>query len=292
MSKPAAPALKDVRFHNPRLARVGVEALTLQALRERAGATLGAPERVDFHLLLLVQAGRSTHRVDFVEFSLQPGTVLLVRAGQVHQWRMTGALQGQLLLITAQALAPAIARAGPDMQLLALDEWPTASRPGPAPFAQALAGITRLHDDIARFADQPVESAIVRHELMALLLRLAREHGVQAGAPQRPREAEIHRVFARELEAGFTRRLSVQDYARRTGYSESTLSRACLATTGCTAKQAIDQRIALEAKRLLVHSDLSAAQIGHRLGFSEATNFLKFFKRMAGDTPLGFRRAA
>lgn len=35
----------------------------------------------------------------------------------------------------------------------------------------------------------------------------------------------------------------------------------------------------------------SPAQVGHRLGFTEPTNFLKFFKRMAGRTPFEFRES-
>jgi AraC-like DNA-binding protein len=83
----------------------------------------------------------------------------------------------------------------------------------------------------------------------------------------------------------------VLDYAQRLGYSESTLSRACVAVAGRTAKEEIDARIALEAKRLLVHSPAPAANIGHQLGFSEPTNFLKFFRRTVGSTPLEFRQA-
>ena len=64
-----------------------------------------------------------------------------------------------------------------------------------------------------------------------------------------------------------------------------------MAAAGHTAKQVVDLRIALEAKRLLVHSGATVAQIGHRLGFSEATNFVKFFRRLAGVTPLEFRAA-
>ena len=60
--------------------------------------------------------------------------------------------------------------------------------------------------------------------------------------------------------------------------------------TGQSAKALIDARVVLEAKRLLVHTDLSSAAIGHRLGFSEATNFTKFFAREAGVSPGAFRR--
>jgi AraC-like DNA-binding protein len=291
-SRQAAETLKDVRFHNPRLARVGVEAMSLAELRERAGATLEPPERVDFLMLLLVQAGRGRHMVDFAEVPLAAGTLLLVRPGQVQQWRITPALQGQLVLVSADALTPTIARGGADTKLLALDEWPTASRPAPPLFDEALADLHRIRADIERFVGSDIESAIIRHSLMALLLRLARERAAQAPDAGAAGDAQIHRLFVRELETRFHQRPSVLALARRIGYSESTLSRACIAAAGITAKEAIDRRIALEAKRLLAHSEQTVAEIGHGLGFSEPTNFVKFFRRTAGSTPLAFRALA
>jgi transcriptional regulator GlxA family with amidase domain len=59
---------------------------------------------------------------------------------------------------------------------------------------------------------------------------------------------------------------------------------------GMTAKAFIAARIVLEAKRLLVHTDLSVATIAEKLGFHEATNFSKFFRREADSTPAEFRR--
>ncbi|MFI2763371.1 helix-turn-helix domain-containing protein [Streptomyces echinatus] len=44
--------------------------------------------------------------------------------------------------------------------------------------------------------------------------------------------------------------------------SPRTLTRACQAATGRTAKKLIDARAALEAQRLLVHTDLPVAAIG------------------------------
>lgn len=284
--------LKDVRFHNPRLTKVGVEVMSLRELRDRAGAALGTPERVDFHLLLLVEAGSSTHMVDFVEHELQVGTVLLVRPGQVHRWSMRPELEGHLVLVSGEALAPSVMREQIDMKLLALGEWPPTFQPIPNRFAQALAGAIRLRGDIAHFTGTEVEAAIIWHELLAMLLRLARESAEQVADAASSRDVvRVHRLFAQAIEAHFHERLSVLDYARRLGYSESTLSRACVSAVGHTAKHVLDLRIVLEAKRLLVHSDASVAQISHRLGFSEPTNFVKFFRRLASMRPLEFRAA-
>lgn len=290
--KTTASSIPEVHFHNPRLAPVGVEALTLQELRQRTTPSmLSAPQRVDFHHLLFVLKGHSRHMVDFVEYPLQPGSILLVRAGQVQQWHLTDELEGQLTLISAESLACATRTPAIDKGLLALDHWPSASTPPTGLFTQAMADNDRLRADIDGFDGSLIDAAIIRQEVLTLLLRLTRMLRNEAGASELVQEGKIYRLFCQELEASFKTRPSVLDLAKRIGFSESTLSRACLATAGRTAKEVIDQRIALEAKRQLVHSKATIVEIGHGLGFTESTNFVKFFRRIAQSTPTAFRTA-
>jgi hypothetical protein len=65
-------------------------------------------------------------------------------------------------------------------------------------------------------------------------------------------------------------------------------SRLALGDADTERAQLIDPNV-LEAKRLLVHSQLPIASINHQLGFDEATNFFKYFKRDTGTTPNVFR---
>jgi len=97
-------------------------------------------------------------------------------------------------------------------------------------------------------------------------------------------------AFRSRLEDHLAESHQVADHARTLGYSARTISRACLAVTGQTAKQVLIDRLVLEAKRLLVHTDLTAAAIGAQIGFSEPTNFHRFFKRHVGNQPAAFRR--
>lgn len=288
--KAAASSIPEIHFNNPRLAHVGVEAMTLQELRQRTSARmLSAPQRVDFHHLLFVQEGRSRHMVDFVEHPLRPGAILLVRPGQVQQWHLADQLQGQLTLISAEALVSVTGTPTIDKELLALEQWPAVSTPALGFFIELVAHSSRLRADIDRFEGSLIDAAIIRHEVLTMLLRLARVLRVEVGTSEMAQEGKIHRLFCQELEASFKTRPSVLDLARRIGFSESTLSRACVATVGRTAKEVIDQRIALEAKRLLVHSKATVAEIGHGLGFTEPTNFIKFFRRIVLATPVAFR---
>ena len=72
------------------------------------------------------------------------------------------------------------------------------------------------------------------------------------------------------LEDGHPHSRRVEDYAARLGCSVRTLTRASLAVTGRTAKQVVDDRVALEARRLLACTPMSVAEVGRRLGFPRA----------------------
>lgn len=93
-----------------------------------------------------------------------------------------------------------------------------------------------------------------------------------------------------ELEALVHTRPSAARLARSLRVSSSTVSRTCKDVLGHSAKEVVDRRVALEAQRLLVHSSSTPVAIGELLGFSEPTNFLKFFRRRVGVTLEAFRQ--
>jgi AraC-like DNA-binding protein len=107
-----------------------------------------------------------------------------------------------------------------------------------------------------------------------------------------PRPADTFLRFRRAVERSYVATRRVEDYAARLGCSVRTLTRASLAATGRSAKQVIDDRAALEARRLLACTELPIAEIGQRLGFPEPTNFGRFFHREVGCSPGAFRARA
>jgi len=289
--EPSGQLPLEITFENRRLEQVGVQVISFKEFRQFAPPSLVAqPLRADFFHLILVSSGRGSHMVDFTKHALRAGSLVMILPGQVHQWHLKTAFDGLVALITTEALDSHALPFRKGQSLLKLRDWPQAPSLGREVLPEILADMQRLDADIRAFKGIEYEAEIIRQELMTLLLRLAKEVGKGIEAHASTREQEVFGLFESELDAGFAKRLSVLDYATRIGFSESTLSRACVAVMGHTAKQVIDQRVTLEAKRLLVHSEASVAFIGHQLGFSEPTNFVKFFKRgMAGQTPLEFR---
>lgn len=294
-SGPADDAVRETRFENPRLSALGIEPMRLSELRARVPSPrLAQPERIDFYLLMLVTKGTGRHVVDFEEGPLAPGSLVFVRPGQVQQWRLPSTVEAELVLVAPAALPQASGIVVPrEVEALALDDWPPVRELEPDHATEIEADLARLRRDFERFEPTDLDVALIRHRLLIVLVRLARLHREHDRMTHEAADRRvIYRSFRRELEAHFADNRSLRFYAKRLGYAESTVSRACLAAEGRSAKQVIDRRVALEAQRLLVHSTATVAEIAHRVGFSEATNFVKFFRRQTGRTPQAFRREA
>jgi AraC-like DNA-binding protein len=127
------------------------------------------------------------------------------------------------------------------------------------------------------------------HLLAALLLPLTAQARTRPGAPS---GSEPWLAFRELVEAEHTRHHDVAWYAARLGWSPRTLARATKTATGRSPKQLIDERVLLECRRLLAHTDLSVAEVGEAVGFDDASNFGAWFRLRAGQTPAAFRSSA
>ncbi|MEU9114126.1 AraC family transcriptional regulator [Streptomyces sp. NPDC048483] len=286
----AVPEIREVAFAALAGRLAGVEVLTLAELRERADACLLAtPHRPGFHHLLLLDVGRLVHSVDFREHVLAPGDLLWSRPGQVQHFGDLAGAEGRLVLFESGFLDPATAAAA------RVEDWygPAVRRPQGAAARGVAAAMRQLHEEFGALGGLPLEIhvEVLRHLLAVLVLRAAHPDGQAGDDDGACRASETYLRFRDAVERDFTRSRRVADYARTLGYAPRTLSRATEAGAGVGAKEFIDRRVLLEAKRLLAHGDQSAARIADRLGFADATNFSKFFQRRAGTTPIAFRAA-
>jgi AraC-like DNA-binding protein len=170
---------------------------------------------------------------------------------------------------------------------------PHDARAGATPPYDARAGAAPPHDPRATPAHDARAGATPAHDARA---GATPAHDARAGATL-PNDAwpaadTTFLRFRRQVERWYVDTRRVEDYAARLGCSVRTLTRASLAATGRSAKQVIDDRAALEARRLLACTDLQIADIGQRLGFPEPTNFGRFFHREVGCSPGAFRGRA
>jgi AraC-like DNA-binding protein len=230
------------------------------------------PVRPDFHVVGLVTGGHGRHAVDFRPRPLDPGAVFWLRPGQVHQVFDIAHLHGVLLLFTSKMLT-----SGTTVAAFAEDSARTAHWRIDTDDGLTRTGLTHLELLLARGPDRRDIADALRLALWPLV----------AAAPESEPSARrtVFTRFAAAVEAGYPRHHHVRQYVPQVHASARTIDRAVRRATGKSAKRFLDERLVLEARRQLATSGITVAALSQRLGFSEPSNFVKFYRRLTGDTP-------
>ena len=261
--------------HNTKRA-LGFEIFKLSELYARPDArpTLLTPKRLDFHIVYLGIRGRGRIMVDFAPVPLGAGRLTAVARGRVQRFVPTAA-DAWMLLISPEFLGDRLTVLSPLWQV------PTVVLP---PVAQReLEGLVAQIDAEHARPEDAVQPALLASLVRAVLLRA--ERLVPADAMAAP---ELERFFT-ILERDCLRTREVLHYAKSVGLSPRRLGELVSERTGRSTKQLIDERVILEHKRLLAHTELSVKELADRTGFAEPTNLVKFFRHHTGTTPAAFR---
>jgi AraC-like DNA-binding protein len=285
MVKNGQAPIRRVLYRSPADAPFGIEVMSFRQLRAMAEpAWLAAPQRPEFHVLAVIERGVGHHVADFVGYPLRPGSVMWVRPGQVQQMDGIERVDGQLVLFQPDFLVPGTFAAGLAADLFRPAGWDL----DPDRETLALLALEHLRTEYAQGAGDPLpeRTEVLRQLLAVLVLRVTPR-------PQAPATLrnDAFEQFRLAVERDFARSRQVSYYARELGYSPRTLSRAAHDATGAGAKEFIDARVLLEAKRLLAHSDLPVVQCAYQAGFRDPANFGKFFEQRVGMSPGAFRKA-
>jgi len=94
------------------------------------------------------------------------------------------------------------------------------------------------------------------------------------------------------VEKNFKKLHKVSEYAELLFKSPKTLANIFHKYSEKTPLTIINERLMLEARRLLLFSDKTSEEIAFKLGFNEPGHFSKFFKNNMGATPIMFRKNA
>ena len=285
-----AQAIRSLPFRHAAKPSVGLEVFRLSQLRARAERkaldhALDAPQRPEFHTVYVGLRGAGTHVVDFTPVPLGAGYLTFVARGRVQQFVIDREVDAWMLLFAPELLGGQ--RADPLRAPAVLSPlWPAPALAVPAAeMLELLALVEQLEVEQARPVDS-LQEPVLAGLLRVLLLRAERMRaGGQEAVP-----AALERFFT-ILERDHAETRSVAHYARAAGISPRRLGELLAAQTGKSTKQVIDERVVLEHKRLLAHTELSVKELAARTGFPEPTNLVKFFRHHTGTTPLAFRAA-
>jgi len=93
------------------------------------------------------------------------------------------------------------------------------------------------------------------------------------------------------IEERYRERVSLKDVARAVSLSPGHLTTVVRRKTGRPVQEWISERRMVEARHLLVETDLTVEEVGRRVGYGDAGYFVRSFRHSHGATPLSWRRA-
>jgi len=247
------------------------------------------PHRHDYFTMLLVKHARGKHIIDFHEYLLAPMQLYFISPGQVHQVIEEEKSYGYAILFSEQFLLenhiPAFFI---DDLGLFNDYGFTPPLPVNETEFEKLAGfaedIIRIYESDLKYKDTAISSY--------LKLMLIQSNNLCTLSEENPQRLEagnsILKNFKQLVNDNHTRWHQTSDYAAELSVTPDHLNRVVKSLIGKTAKEVIQSRIILAAKRMIYFSDLSTKEIGYKLGFSEPANFSAFFKKCTGVAPSRF----
>lgn len=151
---------------------------------------------------------------------------------------------------------------------------------------------SRIQDEF-ELRDSSLEE-MIRTYLKQLLIKSTRLWKVQhldgAMASRPSTDLEFFRKFTQLVEANYKEKHNVADYADMLLLAPKTLTHRFKRLSLPQPNDIIKNRIILEAKRLLVHTDWTAKEIAYALGYDDPAYFSRLFFIKTGEPPSGFRK--
>ena len=268
-----------------------IEVVPLITLTTEHRPHLVSPHRTNFYHVFLFEDCQPTHIVDFKPIKIEPYTLLFIDKDRVHQFDQLLKYEGRVLIFTDDFFCTT----DTDNSFLRSSILFTdlADNPTIKLNKTDFEKYSFICDSITEELSLPADNSkhILLKNLLHNFLLLAEREKRKQGYTELKKGSNLDYtlLFRNLLESNYTKLKSVIDYANIVCISEKRLGQATSKVLGKSPKEMIRDRVLLEAKRLLVHTNLSIKEVGQELGFDDPAYFVRYFKKNTETTPLEFR---
>ena len=252
--------------------------------------SLTTPHRAGFYHILWFQKGSPTHLVDFNPVEIKPNTILFLNKDTVQRFDKKGGFDGKAILFTDGFFCNTEADIKYLRSSILFNDLFSVSQIQMSKTASLFAHLFQLMEIELENEKDISQPHILKNLLHNFLLLSERERRKQNFTEiKKSADLDYVMLFKDLLESNYHKLKQVSNYAKKISITAKRLNQATSKILGKSPKQMIDERVMLEAKRLLAHTNESVKEIGYNLGFDEPTNFIKYFRKHSNSTPIEFR---
>lgn len=246
---------------------------------------LNDPGRKDFFEIVWLKNEDPLHALKLEDSNVKGDWIYLIPPYRVHQLNKAGK-NGELISFKREILEEG------DKEFL-LDLFKIFNVQGEFSClrmdAEAAADLSNVYKLLSEeYNKGPENLPIVKTLLKALLLKLIQIKDLEF-TDHDINQTRVYE-FLMLLESNFLTVRNTDFYAGKLGISSKRLNQILKDKLDKTGMQIIHDRIILEAKRLIIHSEQTIKEISFELGFSDRPYFSRFFKKQTGESPDSFQK--
>lgn len=247
-------------------------------------AYLDDPIRREFFEIVWLQNEEALHAIQHDFQTLKGDWIYLIPPYRVHQLNKAGK-KGGLISFKQELLED-------DIKEFLLDVFRIFNIQGEFSCLQvneenskSLSAVYHLMEE--EYQKDAANLTMLKALLKVLLLKLIqlKEHHFTL---QDLHEKRIYE-FMMLLEVNYLTQRTAEFYAEKLGISAKRLNQILKEKLNKTGVQLIHDRVILEAKRQIIHSENTMKEIAFKLGFQDRSYFSRFFKQHTGQTPQEFQ---
>ena len=259
---------------------ISVEKIFMEALPVFDGEQ---SHRHDQHSFFLLESGKVAIEIDFQQYEIKPSSIIYMHPDQVHR---------MLAFENVSVCSWAVSNENLNPEYLKLLEDITPAKPlflDQETFSIISESVSLCLKFFERKNDRLYHS-LLKDSCNALTALVVSQFLEQSKSEDKLSRFEIvTKAFRDLLERSYTTEKRPADYARKLHISTPYLNECVKNTTGYSVSHQIQQRVILEAKRLLYYSNQSVKEIAAELGYDDYPYFSRLFTKVTGMTALAFR---
>ncbi len=285
--------LQEINFDNKNNPRSFFDIVKIEdLLKMDLDHDIGKNHLVKFYILFFVYEGRGYHTIDFTDYNYKEGTILLIRKDQIHKFFRSPDVKGYLLVFTEEFIISHLNRMEASKSLQLFNDslsFPKIEFNNRDEFLDFIILLKHLEQEYNIKDDFSI--GITRSVLHIVITKLFRIKSKGGHSVKRKKYLNQFLEFQKLVEDNCFKSKKVQYYAQELGVSSKTLNNIVKSIVNESAKAFIDNNTILQIKRLLISTNHSIKEIAYTTGFSDPTNFFKYFKKFTDSSPEVFRQA-
>lgn len=248
------------------------------------------PHSHSFYQIIWFKNDTGNHFIDFESYNIKKDRIFFVAKHQVHYFEKRSDYRGYLIHFNESFL---LSNETDINFFLTYSIFNNRQEPyfqTPKNLENKLLNYLSLMEDEVSNTNEFGNGNILSNLLKSMLLVIEREMRKSAEVNENLDNVDYLK-FLDLLEKNFKKNWSVSKFAEKLSVSTKTLNSIVKKEVGLTVSQTISNRIILESKRKLVHSNSYISEIAFDLGFNDPYYFTKFFKKHVKCSPAEFRKS-